>query len=183
MPCFQGEDPQSCLELEQRTALYFLGQYYNYIIQVVSELDREYYVPYMTRYGRCGRFECLPPDFGNDFFIAYRNSAIALLQFYNGNGVSGGMPDALAKDVYELRVAERVLGWAANDLNQDLWRRHFGCLIQELSAASQDLAAFNAGDTQRFKTSRRAVLFARSTSSGIAIDLESPHSCVIYPRW
>ncbi len=181
--CSRGEDRQSCLELEQRTALYFMGQYYNYILGVVSELDRDYYVPYMTRYGRCGRFDCMPQDFGNDFFVAYRNSASALLNFYNGQDPNSGLPDALAKDVYELNVAERVLGWAAQDLNQDLWRRHFACLIQELSSGAQDLAAFNSGDTQRFKTSRRAVLFARDLSYGIASDLNNPHSCVVYPRW
>ncbi len=178
--CTAGDQP--CLDLELRTALFFLGKYYDYVLNVVAPLDEQYYIPYVTRYHHCHDYSCLPRDFGNDFFVAYKDSAIALLDFYNGEDPRSGLPDTLAKDVYELSVAENVLGWAASDLNNDLWRRSFACSIEELSDASQDIAAFNAGDASRFKTSRRAVLFARSESVSAARQLSS-RGCVIYPVW
>jgi hypothetical protein len=176
-------DDQQCLGLQARTALFFMGKYYDYILGPVASLDRQYYIPYVTRYHHCRSYECLPADFGNEFFVAYKSSAEALLNFYNGQDPRSGLPDTLAKDVYELNVAERVLGWAAEDLNNDLWRRSFACLIQELSDGSQDIAAFNSGDSSQFKTSRRAVLFSRDISQEAASDLRRSDGCVIYPVW
>lgn len=172
-----------CQSLEDRTALFFMGKYYDYVLRVVADLDRGYYIPYVTQYRRCPSYSCLPPSFGRDFFTAYADSARALLNFYNGDVPNSGLPDALAKDVYELGVAERILGWASADLDSDLFRRHFACLIFDLSSASLDIAKFNAGDRQRFKTSYRAVMFARGVSESAAQELKFKQSCVTYPVW
>jgi hypothetical protein len=153
-----------CLDLELRTAVFFLGKFYDYILTSVYPLDDNYYIPYYTHYyPHCRHHECLPPDFYDSFYVAYKGSARALLDFYIGNS-QNGMPDALAMDTYELHVAENVLRWSSEDLNLDLFRREFACVIDDLKDASQDLADFNAGSTMIFRNSRQAVSFARETA-------------------
>jgi hypothetical protein len=192
---FQNACPahnQGCLNLEARAAVYFLSVYYGYILNTVSSLDENYYVPYMQRrHHNCRSFDCLRDDnddrfsnrfndgFVDSFFTNYKDAAVSLLGFYNGNNSS--LPDALARNTYELRLAELVLGWAADDLNTDLFRRHFACAIAELDQASRALADFNAGNSARFRTSTRAVQFARRKSENIAKILSANDSCVIYP--
>lgn len=192
---FQNACPahnQGCLNLEARAAAYFLSVYYGYILNTVSSLDENYYVPYMQRrHHNCRSFDCLRDDnddrfsnrfddgFVDSFFTNYKDAAVSLLGFYNGNNSS--LPDALARNTYELRLAELVLGWAADDLNTDLFRRHFACAITELDQASQALADYNAGNSSRFRTSTRAVQFARRKSESIANILSANDSCVIYP--
>ncbi|OFZ16850.1 MAG: hypothetical protein A2Z20_12920 [Bdellovibrionales bacterium RBG_16_40_8] len=182
---FQNSCPvgdQGCLSLEKRAAIYFLSVYYNYILNTVTSLDENYYIRYVTSYQRhCRSFDCLPEDYGNGFFTNYRDAAITLLGFYNGDG--SGLPDALARNTYELRLAELVLRWSADDLNSDLFRRHFACAISELDRASLAIADFNAGNTSRFKTSTRAVQFAREKSENVAYKLGAQNSCIIYPVW
>ena len=175
-------DDQGCLNLEVRAAVYFLSVYYGYILNTVTALDENYYIPYVTRYhSHCRSFDCLPEDYGFSFFTNYKDAAIALLGFYNGNNSS--LPDALARNTYELKLAELVLKWSADDLNSDLFRRHFACAVSELDRASLAIADFNAGNTSRFKTSTRAVEFARHKSESIAYELGDQNSCIVYPVW
>lgn len=164
--CRNAADPTSkaqCLDLEQRTAVFFLDRFYSYIINSVYPLDTNYWIPYRTQYPRCRSYACLPSNFYSSFYVAYKDSARELLDFYIGHG-HNGMPDALAMDVYELRVAEHVLKWASTDLNLDLFRRGFQCVVSDLAVASQDLADFNSGSTMIFRNSRQAVNFARDTA-------------------
>lgn len=166
-----------CLDLELRTSVFFLDKFYNYILTSVYPLDENYWIPYhRDYYPRChGRYsrECMPSDFYNNFYVAYKDSARDLLNFYIGNNQSG-MPDALAMDVYELHVAENIFTWSAQDLNGDIFRREFACAIDDLQSASQDLAAFNAGSTMIFRNSRQAVMFSRSTAESNLETLTGP---------
>lgn len=168
--CKNITDPTSkaqCLDLELRTAVFFLDRFYSYILNFVYPLDANYWIPYRTQYPRCRSYNCLPSSFYSAFYAAYKDSARELLNFYIGNR-SNGMPYALAMDVYELHVAENVLKWSANDLNLDLFRRNFACLIGDLAMAAQDLADFNTGSTMVFRNSRQAVNFARNTADSSA---------------
>jgi hypothetical protein len=157
-----------CLDLEVRTAVYFLDKFYGYIVNSVYPLDENYWIPYHANYyPHCRSYDCLPPDFYDSFWVAYKESARSLLDFYVGTPESG-IPEALASNLYELRVAEHVLRWSAEDLNMDLFRRRFACAIDDLQEAAQDLADFNAGSSMIFRNSRQAVGFARDTATAEA---------------
>jgi len=168
--CKNISDPTTkaqCLDLELRTAVFFLDRFYSYILNSVYPLDEHYWIPYRTRYSHCRSHQCFPSNFYSAFYVAYKDSARELLNFYIGNR-SNGMPDSLAMNVYELHVAENVLKWSASDLNLDLFRRNFACVIGDLAMAAQDLADFNAGSTMVFRNSRQAVNFARNTADSNA---------------
>ena len=156
-----------CLDREQRVAVFFLQRFYNYVIESIYHLDRHYWLPYHRDYSLCHQYECLPDGFDSDFYVAYSNSARELLNFYVE------VSEPLTMDLYELRVAENVFNWSAEDLNLDLFRRkpRFGCVVVRLRAAAQKLAEFNAG--RRSGNSVQMVEYARGVASGSAAALSS----------
>ena len=179
----QGPVLSECQDLARRTAVYFLSKYYDYILGSVYPLDHDYWIPYYARYRDC-RYDdngCWPQGFRDRFFVAYKASARALLQFYIGDD-GGGMPEALAMDSYELHVAEHVLKWAADDLNLDLFRRRFACVDSELQDAAHDLADYNAGNRMIFANSRQAVEYARSEARG-AVESLGGNQCTFNSGW
>lgn len=160
-----------CLDLELRAAVFFLGKFYSYVMHTVYPLDRDFWIPYRVNYySHCHSYDCLP--FYWDFYTAYKDSAKELLNLYIGNG-HGGLPDAFAMDTYELRVAENIFKWAASDLNLDLFRRDFSCVIADLSMAGRNLADFNAGSTMMFYNSERAVNYARDVTNRSLMTLDN----------
>jgi len=164
-PIDSNEGQQVCLEREQRTAVYFLSQFYTYIIDVIYPLDENYWYP---TFKRCDRYDCYDREDRRDiykrFHTDYTKAAQKLLGFYLGDD-RNKLPEAFAMNTYELRAAERVLKWSADDLNRDLFRRSYACIREELYESAQDLADFNAGDREIFRNSRQAIEFARRAAN------------------
>ncbi|MGE3975170.1 MAG: hypothetical protein AB7F59_11660 [Bdellovibrionales bacterium] len=180
--CRTMRDPESvelCIDLETRAANYLVSRFYVWILNSIIPLDTNYYIPYQRDYRRaCTTFDCLPETFREPFMAAYSQSAASLLNLYIGRTIDGNrLPEALAKNYYETRVAEFVTRWAAQDLNQDLSRRSYACLIGSLDRTSSMLRTFNAGSRDDFDHGDQAVQFAREEVTHASNWLSSTRHC------
>lgn len=188
--CRTGQE--DCLEREVRVAVLALAQSYDLIINKVVPLDMDYNIPYHQKYAsHCRSYDCLPGDFASRFLVRYADSAAALLDFYLGTDPRpelGGrplrlLPEALGSDYYELRVAERISKWAAADLNKDLFRRAFACVIADLDILSNSLERYNNGMNDEFPNSKFAVIYTRGALLSSLTSLRQQQWCSGYPRY
>jgi hypothetical protein len=154
----------SCFDRENRAAVFFLAKYYSYIIDTVSKLDNEYFIPFITTYGhdRLLRREW-PIDIDQAFLVKYKESAAALLDLYNGE-TQGSVQSYLTTNKYELEVASRILYWVSEDLDNDLMARDFVCVIQDAARASEHISRNieRIVPGRGFRTSTDVVNYARA---------------------
>jgi hypothetical protein len=175
---------ESCLLFEAEAAIYALSRVYIWILGSVIPLDQDYYIPYQRDHKQyCNTFNCLPQTFRDPFVNAYSKSASSILDLYLGRSSDGSrLPEAFGKNLYRLRVAERVAKWAAEDLNQDLSRESFVCVIGGLLRTNSLLKEFNGGNRDYFRTEDRAKNFARGEIEKAADWLASSVECRRSPR-
>lgn len=120
---------------EDRRALRFLFGYLQHVKENIVPLDSRYYIPLMRTRSNSDYMENMWMAFASK----YKDTAIALLRVYSGRGPDSELPEAFGNDIYELRAASKIFGWASYDLERDDMNRRFKCEIAGLRSKANML--------------------------------------------
>ncbi len=182
-----GEKVEFCQA--DRRALRFVYGYLQHVKERIVPLDRDYYMPlnsYQRPYTSVdgsqyddGRTYAGGNLYGGGglweiFASKYKDTAIALLQVYAGQGPDYQLPEAFGNDTYELRAAVKIFNYASYDLRRDDLNRVFKCEISGLSSLAQMLSAQLNGNGP-FYSKREACLEARGFADRVITTSDAYH--------
>jgi len=132
-----------------RTRVYFLFNYYDFLVDTVENLDLPLYLPYR----RCGMCDRVNATLFEERFVNYARSQLALVLDTLAEA-SGGYGSAPVVPVGSpegfLKALEFSAANAASDLRESLWSARYSCAASQLLAVSRELSRFNAGKASQY---------------------------------
>jgi hypothetical protein len=125
-----------CLEREADSAVYYLRRHYDFIINAVSPLDTEYYIPWKREHPDCEEPSCLPENFLLGYKLYLAASVESLFRSENLFGT----------DRVEARVSAFFMNWLLEDIESTPYANEISCLSAALLLGRAQLTANLAGD-------------------------------------
>jgi len=153
-----------------RRSLRFLIGYLEHVKNTVIPFEMDYHIPYQMNgwYGNSGN--------NWDVFAShYKDVAVSLLEVYTGRGADRQMPETLGNDIFEIRVAAKLFGWASFDLYRDDYNRLFYCEISGLRGMAEELRDHLKGGSQ-FYSNGEARVAARNFATDVLSNING-YSC------
>lgn len=132
-----------------RTRVYFLFNYYDFLVDTVENLDLPLYLPYR----HCGLCNRVNATLFEQRFVYYARSQLSLVLNTLAEASSGfasapivpvGSPEGFLKAL-ELSAAN-----TASDLRESLWSARYSCAASQLVSVSRELSRFNAGQVSQY---------------------------------
>ena len=133
-----------------RTRVYFLFNYYDFLVDTVENLDLPLYLPFR----HCGMCDRVNASLFEERFVSYAKSQLSLVldtlaETTGGYGdttpvVPVGSPEGFLKAL-EISAAN-----AASDLQESLWSARYSCAVSKLFTVSHELSRFNAGQASAY---------------------------------
>lgn len=141
----------------------FYTQYYDFVLDTVSHLDLDFFIPYRARYPRHCTAPCSELDETgfdiHEYERRYVEYAEAQLRFVLSGFASRGSRQITP--VYTAKVYLKLLELAAQnasyDLGDSLWSLRFSCARGRLDSLSLRLAHYNSGNHSVYSNDPYAV--------------------------
>tara|TARA_B100001248_G_scaffold262641_1_gene260322 strand:+ start:5605 stop:6489 length:885 start_codon:yes stop_codon:yes gene_type:complete len=159
----QQTSEANCLIRQDEVATVFLAVYYQHITERIIPLDLDYYIPY--RRNRCHYYG--NRNWWRAFVTDYRIAAAELLDLVTGKSINRDFPMSLYKDIYEVQVQIQTLGYVAEDLKNDDFRRYFYHPVADL-LGERDYLIQTLNQNPHPRILSRAVRNARYTISDVS---------------